>query len=453
MSIRSCCLPRLRPSNWFFFSLSNVPASGCDLSCLPRNLETLGTTVGEVKAGNNILLWCVNNFVRQKCVVQDGVHSEWWCWVNRELGLFDTQSESMVLFRFLRWSCHRNAFVWHLDRLHGVAGLLLCLWYESFFHNFTRLCTQSSNSSTETQFVSEWCLEVCATCSRLLAGAFGIIWSLSWLVVSYERPAKHPTISESERIYIETKIQENTSLLPNKVRVLLLFQWTSVDVYMQGFCQQNFLSERWNQFLWFLGEQFLKTPWKKFLTSTPVYAIIVANFCRSWSFYLLIITQPKYFSDAFNYDVAKVGKQLNTLIPVLASCCWLLLMVLDNFFRLKHQTVVALTLIPTQQSTLTLFDENVRPSVLKENVRLQIWKLSAYSWKNAITCKAKFSGFPHGKKELFGRNMFRRHCCKITSAANVSKVPFFQRNHAFDIPRRCSLNTRSQTRASKLRVF
>ena len=39
----------------------------------------------------------------------------------------------------------------------------------------------------------------------------------------------------------------------------------------------------------------------------PVYAIIVANFCRSWSFYLLIITQPKYFSDAFHYDVAKVG--------------------------------------------------------------------------------------------------------------------------------------------------
>ncbi len=39
----------------------------------------------------------------------------------------------------------------------------------------------------------------------------------------------------------------------------------------------------------------------------PVYAIIVANFCRSWSFYLLIITQTKYFTEAFGYNIAKVS--------------------------------------------------------------------------------------------------------------------------------------------------
>ena len=53
--------------------------------------------------------------------------------------------------------------------------------------------------------------------------------------------------------------------------------------------------------------QMLKIPWKKFLTSMPVYAIIVANFCRSWSFYLMIISQPKYFKDAFHFDIAKVS--------------------------------------------------------------------------------------------------------------------------------------------------
>ena len=54
--------------------------------------------------------------------------------------------------------------------------------------------------------------------------------------------------------------------------------------------------------------QALKTPWKAFLTSWPVYAIIVANFCRSWSFYLMIITQPKYFKDAFHFDIARVSQ-------------------------------------------------------------------------------------------------------------------------------------------------
>ena len=53
--------------------------------------------------------------------------------------------------------------------------------------------------------------------------------------------------------------------------------------------------------------QFLKTPWKRFFLSTPVWAIIVANFARSWSFYLLIIMQPKYFDDAFGFEISKSG--------------------------------------------------------------------------------------------------------------------------------------------------
>jgi ACS family sodium-dependent inorganic phosphate cotransporter-like MFS transporter 6/7/8 len=101
-----------------------------------------------------------------------------------------------------------------------------------------------------------------------LYGIFGMAWFAVWWFVSAETPAAHKTISNEERLYIESTITANTSCVPNK---------------------------------------FLKTPWKAFFTSWPVYAIIVANFCRSWSFYLMIITQPKYFEDAFHFDVAKSG--------------------------------------------------------------------------------------------------------------------------------------------------
>ena len=37
----------------------------------------------------------------------------------------------------------------------------------------------------------------------------------------------------------------------------------------------------------------------------PVWAIIVANFARSWTFYLLLITQPKYSKDIFKMDLAE----------------------------------------------------------------------------------------------------------------------------------------------------
>ncbi len=48
----------------------------------------------------------------------------------------------------------------------------------------------------------------------------GIIWSIYWWYVSYERPAIHPKISESERIYIEESIGEASSI-SNKVSNIL----------------------------------------------------------------------------------------------------------------------------------------------------------------------------------------------------------------------------------------
>ncbi len=45
----------------------------------------------------------------------------------------------------------------------------------------------------------------------------------------------------------------------------------------------------------------------------PVYAIIVANFCRSWTFYLLLISQPAYFEEVFGFEISKVSKTFKML--------------------------------------------------------------------------------------------------------------------------------------------
>lgn len=60
----------------------------------------------------------------------------------------------------------------------------------------------------------------------------------------------------------------------------------------------------------------MKTPWLQFITSMPVYAIMVANFCRSWTFYLLIISQPMYFKEVFHDDVAKVTNYIQSYLFV-----------------------------------------------------------------------------------------------------------------------------------------
>ncbi|KAM9510570.1 LOW QUALITY PROTEIN: vesicular glutamate transporter 1-like, partial [Guaruba guarouba] len=97
-------------------------------------------------------------------------------------------------------------------------------------------------------------------------GSFGVCWYLFWVLVSYESPAQHPTISAQERKYIEESIGEGAG-----------------------------------------GPLRMPTPWRHFFTSPPVYAIIVANFCRSWTFYLLLISQPAYFEEVFGLDISQVG--------------------------------------------------------------------------------------------------------------------------------------------------
>ncbi|XP_019406623.1 PREDICTED: vesicular glutamate transporter 1 isoform X2 [Crocodylus porosus] len=105
-------------------------------------------------------------------------------------------------------------------------------------------------------------------------GSFGILWYLFWLMVSYESPAQHPTITEEEQRYIEESIGESAGL----VNPLKKFS----------------------------------TPWRKFFTSMPVYAIIVANFCRSWTFYLLLISQPAYFEEVFGFEISKIADFLRS---------------------------------------------------------------------------------------------------------------------------------------------
>ncbi|XP_040575340.2 vesicular glutamate transporter 3 [Lepeophtheirus salmonis] len=97
-------------------------------------------------------------------------------------------------------------------------------------------------------------------------GVCGMIWYVVWLWLAFEKPASHPSISPREQLYIEQSIGSGPGQSQPTV---------------------------------------FNTPWKKVFTSLPVWAIIVANFARSWTFYLLLITQPKYFKEVFNMSLSE----------------------------------------------------------------------------------------------------------------------------------------------------
>lgn len=106
-------------------------------------------------------------------------------------------------------------------------------------------------------------------CTVLLCtlGVLGLIWYVFWLWLCFEKPSLHPTISARELNYIESSL---------------------------GAAKQS------------AAPTILNTPWKEFFTSMPVYAIIVANFCRSWNFYLLVLFQASYLH-SFNFEVSAVS--------------------------------------------------------------------------------------------------------------------------------------------------
>lgn len=99
-----------------------------------------------------------------------------------------------------------------------------------------------------------------------LYGVVGLIWLSFWWRTTYEKPATHPKITPEEREYIEMSIGE-----------------VHVPPELQSI------------------------PWKAIFTSMPVYAIIIANIARSWSFFLLIMMSPTYLKDVFNYTTAESG--------------------------------------------------------------------------------------------------------------------------------------------------
>uniref|UniRef100_A0A336M060 CSON006318 protein n=1 Tax=Culicoides sonorensis TaxID=179676 RepID=A0A336M060_CULSO len=99
-------------------------------------------------------------------------------------------------------------------------------------------------------------------------GVCGVLWYSCWLWLSFEKPRNHPAITIQELKYIEKSLGE------------------SVQIAMPTIAT---------------------TPFKEIFRSMPVYAIIVANFCRSWNFYMLVLYQSAYLNRSFDYKIEEAG--------------------------------------------------------------------------------------------------------------------------------------------------
>uniref|UniRef100_A0A1B6MM37 Major facilitator superfamily (MFS) profile domain-containing protein n=1 Tax=Graphocephala atropunctata TaxID=36148 RepID=A0A1B6MM37_9HEMI len=99
-----------------------------------------------------------------------------------------------------------------------------------------------------------------------ITGGVGLLWYVVWLVVVKDYPQDDPYISSEELKYIKQSVGNNNTEAKK-----------------------------------------VKHPWNKFLTSMPVWAIIVAHTCENWGFYTLLTQLPMFLKDIFNFQLAKAG--------------------------------------------------------------------------------------------------------------------------------------------------
>ena len=48
-------------------------------------------------------------------------------------------------------------------------------------------------------------------------------------------------------------------------------------------------------------------PWRRFVTSGPVWAIVIANFCMDWGGYTLMTNIPTFYKEVLLFDIESVS--------------------------------------------------------------------------------------------------------------------------------------------------
>jgi MFS family permease len=96
-------------------------------------------------------------------------------------------------------------------------------------------------------------------------GSSGAVVLALWLVVVSDSPSQHPRITVEEKDYIESSIGGTHQSHPTS------------------------------------------TPWLKFLTCRPFYAIIIAQFCALWGSFTLLTNIPTYMKEILKFNIKSNG--------------------------------------------------------------------------------------------------------------------------------------------------
>lgn len=119
----------------------------------------------------------------------------------------------------------------------------------------------------------------------ILFGLAGFLWLVPWTVLAANCPATSKWMSEEEKNLIALDNQDEESCK----NIVELKEGISKDTQSDS----EFKSEESDK---------LQVPWKKILTSKPVWAVICCQFATGYLFYVLLNYLPKYLEEVYEYE-------------------------------------------------------------------------------------------------------------------------------------------------------
>ncbi|XP_018333995.1 putative inorganic phosphate cotransporter isoform X2 [Agrilus planipennis] len=116
-----------------------------------------------------------------------------------------------------------------------------------------------------------------------LFGALGFLWCIFWVIFGSESPAKHKSISEAEKNYIETSLGSSNIQIP-----------------------------------------FSEVPWLSILKSIPVWATFITACAHNWGFFTILTEMPLYLSGVHGFNISQNG--------LLSACPYLAMWIMSFVF-------------------------------------------------------------------------------------------------------------------------
>ncbi|XP_050535846.1 sialin [Daktulosphaira vitifoliae] len=179
-----------------------------------------------------------------------------------------------------------------------------------------------------------------------ITGLVGIIWSILWFTLVFEKPSEHPRISEYEKHYIETQIATQSS-----------------------------------------GSKPKKLPWVEILTSLPVWAIAITHGCSVFGYFTIVNQLPTFMKVMFNLDIKHNG--VLSSFPYLGK--YLMAAVAGNLAdRLLKSEKISKTAVRKLFTTIGVFTPGLLMILQSNFGESQVWSVIIFTL--ALTVNGAVTG-------------------------------------------------------------